>query len=318
MKVQRRPVVVGLLVSVALASVLIAVPAAGPRDSRGRTGSSAGRAVLRDPHRWHQSPVYYLVAPLDETTTYLVDDQLRVVHQWAAEYTPGLAAYLLEDGRLLRTAHPGPGPFDRAGGVGGRVELFGWQGELQWRGDYLSDRGQQHHDAILLPNGHLVMVAFQTHTVAEALDAGRRTNNLPSGPEMWSDTLVEVDPQTGETLWKWRVWDHLVPPGQRPSDHPELVDPNAAATTNPDWTHVNAVAYNAALDQLLVSSRQLSEIWIVDHGTTMDEAAGHVGGRRGHGGDLLYRWGNPALYGAHGPERLFGQHNAQWIPDGLP
>ena len=112
--------------------------------------------------------------------------------------------------------------------------------------------------------------------------------------------------------------DHLVPRGARPADNPGLFDPNLAASPSIDWTHVNAVAYNAALDEVLVSSRNLSEIWILDHATTTEEAAGHTGGRRGRGGDLLYRWGNPAAYGAQGPRQLFGQHNAQWIPDGLP
>lgn len=318
MSVRQHRVVTVLVVALGLICALVDTPEAGPQTGHVRTGPATGQAVLRDPDRWHPSTAYYLVAPLDSTTTYLVDDQLRVVHDWPAEAPPGLSAYLLEDGRLLRTAHPAPGPFDASGGTGGRVELFGWHGELRWRVDFLSDRVQQHHDAILLPNGHLLMVAFETHTVAEALDAGRRPENLPSGPEVWSDTLVEVDPQTGETTWEWRVWDHLVPNGQRASDYPGLIDPNASASANPDWTHVNAVAYNASLDQVLISSRHLSEIWIVDHGTTMAEAAGHSGGRRGHGGDLLYRWGNPALYGAPGPRALFGQHNAQWIPDGLP
>jgi hypothetical protein len=89
---------------------------------------------------------------------------------------------------------------------------------------------------------------------------------------------------------------------------------------DPDWTHVNSVDYNADLDQILLSVPAFSEIWVVDHGTTTAEAAGHTGGRRGHGGDLLYRWGNPANYRAGGPadKRLFFQHNAQWIPKGLP
>jgi hypothetical protein len=304
-----------LFVSIGILTVLVAAPSARPQ--RPRQGPSVGVAVLRDPDRFHPSPVYYLVAPLDSTTTYLVDNQLRVVHEWASESTPGLSAYLLDRGRLLRTAHPAPTSFDSAGGIGGRVELFGWHGELLWRVDYASDRVQQHHDAILLPNGHVLMIAFETHTIAEALDAGRRPENLPDGPEMWSDTLVEIDPETGEVTWKWRMWDHLVPPGQRPSDHPELVDPNAAPSKKPDWTHVNAVAYNAALDQVLISSRHFSEIMIIDHGTTMDEAQGHTGGRRGRGGDLLYRWGHPTLYGAPGGQILIGQHNAQWIPDGF-
>jgi hypothetical protein len=69
-----------------------------------------------------------------------------------------------------------------------------------------------------------------------------------------------------------------------------------------------------------MSTPELNEIWIIDHGTTTAEAAGHAGGRRGKGGDLLYRWGNPAIYRAGGTadRRLFFQHNAHWIPKGLP
>jgi hypothetical protein len=88
---------------------------------------------------------------------------------------------------------------------------------------------------------------------------------------------------------------------------------------NPDWMHVNAVAYNAELDQIVVSSPQFCEIWIIDHGTTKEEAKGHTGGRWGKGGDLLYRWGNPRAYrsGTNLDQRLFFQHNIQWIPKGL-
>ncbi len=89
---------------------------------------------------------------------------------------------------------------------------------------------------------------------------------------------------------------------------------------NPDWTHFNCVDYNAELDQVMICTPEFNEIWIIDHGTTVAEAAGHTGGRRGKGGDLLYRWGNPVAYRAGGPSdrRLFFQHNAHWIPKGLP
>jgi hypothetical protein len=88
----------------------------------------------------------------------------------------------------------------------------------------------------------------------------------------------------------------------------------------PDWTHCNSVAYNAKLDQVMLSSREFSEIWIIDHSTTTSEAAAHRGGREGKGGDLLYRWGNPQAYRAGRAEnqRLFKQHDAHWIADGLP
>ena len=88
----------------------------------------------------------------------------------------------------------------------------------------------------------------------------------------------------------------------------------------PDWTHVNAVSYNAKFDQIMLSPREFNEIWIIDHSTTKAEAAGHSGGRSGKGGDLLYRWGNPRAYRADtaADQRLFSQHDAHWIPEGLP
>ena len=87
-----------------------------------------------------------------------------------------------------------------------------------------------------------------------------------------------------------------------------------------DWLHTNAIAYNATLDQIALSVLGNNEIWIIDHGTTTDEARGHSGGRYGRGGDLLYRWGNPLAYraGSEADQTLFAQHNVHWIDDSLP
>jgi hypothetical protein len=71
------------------------------------------------------------------------------------------------------------------------------------------------------------------------------------------------------------------------------------------------------LDQVILSVRNFSEVWVIDHSTTTEEAAGHVGGRLGRGGDLVYRWGNPRAYGAGGGRQLFGQHSPLWIASGL-
>src|SRR5690606_7687680 len=59
---------------------------------------------------------------------------------------------------------------------------------------------------------------------------------------------------------------------------------------------------------------------LIDHSTTSAEAAGHTGGARGRGGDLLWRWGNPEAYGRGTPldQQFVGQHDPRFVPPGYP
>jgi hypothetical protein len=104
--------------------------------------------------------------------------------------------------------------------------------------------------------------------------------------------------------------------GYMPQIRPGAKNPKIS----PDWLHCNSVDFNEELNQIIISCHEFGEIWIVDHSTTKAEAAGHKGGNHGKGGDLLYRWGNPRAYrqGTREDQRLFGQHNAHWIPKGYP
>ena len=54
---------------------------------------------------------YTLIAPMFSKTTYLIDMQGKVVRTWESDYTPGVSAYLLENGHLLRPGAQQPSPF---------------------------------------------------------------------------------------------------------------------------------------------------------------------------------------------------------------
>jgi hypothetical protein len=271
---------------------------------------------------------YVLFTPNSSDTTYLIDKCGRRVHHWVSNYAPGLSAYLLSDGSLLRTGRVN-NPVFASGGTGGIVERFSWSGQLLWSFTVSSATECQHHDIYPMDNGNVLVLAWDLKTTTEALGAGRNPALL--GSSLWSEKVLELQPvgTTGANIvWEWNAWDHLVQwydatkPGYgTPSQHPELIDLNYTYgnATRADWMHCNGLDYNAALDQVMISNHNFCEFWIIDHSTTTLEASTHSGGRYGKGGDLLYRWGNPQTYGRGTPadKRLFSQHNPRWIRDGL-
>ncbi len=272
---------------------------------------------------------YTLFAPMQSKTTYLMDNEGNFVHSWESDYTPGLSAYLLENGNLLRTAGTMNMTF-KAGGSGGKVQEIDPDGNVVWEFEHSGDQYLLHHDIELLPSGNILMIAWEYKSADVATAAGRNPNLLKEG-ELWPDKIIEVDPGTGKIVWEWHVWDHIIqeyddskPNHGTVSDHPELIDLNYVASGpgagGADWTHINSVDYHDEFDQIIVSVHSFSEIWIIDHSTTTEQAAGHTGGKYGKGGDLLYRWGNPQAYGAgtSNDQKLFSQHDATWIESGYP
>ncbi len=276
---------------------------------------------------------YTLFSSGNSKTTYLIDNCGNVINTWTSEYTPGSSVYLLENGNLLHTARL-TSSFN-AGGTGGRLELFDWDGELLWAYNYSSLTFHQHHDVEPLPNGNILLLAWDNRSEAAAIQAGRDPEMLIGG-QIWSEKIVELKPvgtDDAVIVWEWYLWDHLIQDFDPEKDnfgivdkHPELMDINfvdgnvGGPTTFKDWIHFNAIAYNTELDQIAISSRHLSEIMIIDHSTTTEEAASHQGGNSGKGGDFLYRWGNPESYrrGTDDDQLFFGQHDVRWIPEGYP
>ena len=75
---------------------------------------------------------YVLFSPLLSDVTYLIDNDGQVVHTWESDYAPGVSAYLLDNGHLLRTGREPEVPLFSIGGHGGRIQEFTWDGELVW------------------------------------------------------------------------------------------------------------------------------------------------------------------------------------------
>jgi len=265
-----------------------------------------------------------LFAPTMAKEAYLIDINGREVHQWNLDYFPGQAVYLEHDGHLLATGMDTHRYFG-GGGKGGVIQEYDWEGNVIWSFCYASSDVCQHHDVERMPNGNILIIAWESKTRAEAIQAGRNPSTIRDGV-LWPDHLIEVD-RAGTIVWEWHVWDHLIQdydPGKdhygRVADHPERIDLNyMSGNGRNDWTHFNSVDYHPELDQIIVSVHEFSEIWIIEHTENSELAAGHTGGRYGKGGDLLYRWGNPAAFksGNETDRTLFQQHDAHWIPENL-
>lgn len=264
---------------------------------------------------------YTMFAPMKSTTSYLINNCGEEVHSWQSSYKPGVAAYVLDDGTLLRTGTVGNTTFT-AGGNGGIIEMIDWDGNVIWDYTLSSSTECFHHDIAYLPNGNILAIVWDLKTQEEAIQAGRTDAEI-----IWSEKIIEIQPNlaTGEgtIVWEWYVWDHLIQDVDSNldnfgiiADSPELININFhGGPPKTDWLHINAIDYNEDLDQIILSVHSLSEIWIIDHSTSTVEAASHSGGNQNKGGDLLYRWGNPQAYnqGSSSDQLLFKQHNPNWI-----
>ena len=195
--------------------------------------------LINDPRAFRG---YNLIAPMFSKTTYLFDNEGKVVRTWESDCTPGASVYLLENGHLLRPGVHQPTPIGFGPGAGGRVQEFDGNGQLVWDFTYVSEKRLPHHDITKLPNGNVLLIVWEKKTKEEAIAAGRRPE-LVGNAGLHPDYLIEVKPTgktTGEIVWEWHLWDHLIQDHDRSkpnfgnvSDHPELVDANFGAGEGP-------------------------------------------------------------------------------------
>jgi len=178
---------------------------------------------------------YTLFCPLRSTSTYLVDMDGEAVHEWKSDHTPGNSVYLMDDGTLLRCCRE-DNPVFSGGGQGGRIQLVDWDGTVLW--DYLcsDEEWMQHHDIQPLPNGNVLVLAWELVPREDAIALGRDPEQTAEAG-LWPDFVREirpVPPDGAEVVWEWHAADHLI------QDH----DPEAAGygdvPLRPERVDVNA------------------------------------------------------------------------------
>ena len=261
-------------------------------------------------------------------TTYLIDEGQQIAHTWNMSTECNYTVQLKKNGNLVRGTKGNTSVFSSgniAAGAG-QVQEIAPDGSIVWSFDYANNDHISHHDLTLVGD-NVLLTAYEKKSSTELNAAG--FNNASS--EKWPTHFIELEDDGNggaNIVWEWHIWDHMCQntDANGPnyvssiSDNPHLIDINMIqAQGGPgggDWFHVNGVDYNEDLDQIVFSSRFASEIYIIDHSTTSEEAASNSGGISGMGGDILYRWGNPSNYEMSGTQVIPNAvHDVRWITD---
>ena len=83
---------------------------------------------------------------------------------------------------------------------------------LVWDFKFYNAKQLPHHDLTRLPNGNVLLIVWDRKTTEETIAAGRRPE-MTGDKHFLPDSLVEIKPTgktTGEVVWEWHLWDHLV------------------------------------------------------------------------------------------------------------
>ena len=274
--------------------------------------SQAPLTGLRDID-YRVSDGYTLFTPETNHNVYLINNCGEVVNEWEFTERPGATCYLLENGNLLRAGKAG-------------LEIRDWDNAVIWSFSMGSLGVNQHHDIEPMPNGNILCLIADNYTPAQIIAQGR--NPAKVGNRFKLDKLIELKPigtNDAEIVWEWTFFDHLIQDfdSEKPNygdvaSHPELLDINFVNGHTEDFTHVIGIDYNPILDQVMLSVRHLSEIMVIDHSTTSEEAKGNTGGNFNRGGNFLWRWGNPQTYkqGSADDQILFLPHDTKWVEEG--
>ena len=127
----------------------------------------------------------YIFYPVPNSSLiYLLNRKGELVHQWKGNYTV-FQAYLQDDGSVIQGAQDPDYPTFGCCGPYGRIQKISWEGKMLWDFEYANEDHIAHHDFTVMPNGHILAIAYETMTYDKAMALGRSPEKTPkAGP--WS------------------------------------------------------------------------------------------------------------------------------------
>jgi len=283
-------------------------------------GDSIAELVINEQQRVQKG--YVLVNDAASNRVYIIEkNKGDLVFEWDLPSGIGNDAELLSNGNLL-VALTDEDPAYTFGGFGGRMAIIDPMGEILWDYKYSDEVNLSHHDLEMLPNGNILFIAWEKKTDNDLVEVGYTGEY----EQVYAEKILEINPESKQIVWEWNVWDHLIQDEinnldnyAEISDHPEKVNVNYEdSLKNGDYGgdifHANALEYDEENDLIYLSINYFSEVWVIDHSTTKQEASGSTGGNYAKGGNLLYRFGNPDAYNNKGERMFFHNHNPNLVP----
>jgi hypothetical protein len=137
-----------------------------------------------------QYPGYTLYSAQNSTSATLLDTNGNVYKTWSGfTKQTGYSTYMMPGGVLLRTAKATGVSFS-GGPICGAIQKISWSGAVIWDFAYSTANYVSHHDICPMPNGNVLLSAYERKTAAEVAAAGCTAFNS----EMWPDKIVEIQP----------------------------------------------------------------------------------------------------------------------------
>ena len=132
---------------------------------------------------------YALYNLLNENTTYLIDKDGNIAHTWSNSTSCNHAVRMKEDGNIVRGAVYSSNQLTGAA-VGGRIQEIDPLGNVVWDYIYSDENHVSHHDFCLLPNGNVILTAWEVKSTTELTQAGF----YGATSEKWPTHFIELEP----------------------------------------------------------------------------------------------------------------------------